>query len=163
MTLFLKRFVASLTAGTLAFSAVPAFALGLHLDSSAKADGSLMLSRCKQIEDSEDRAECERRVQLHLEAKQNASVRSNKDDSHGEFKSDTRAKVNVLANVENRERLWNRTVMLLEHGIKRVGSVARKFCRAENPESSAVASCMNRLKTSFKAKVDAAINAAFTI
>lgn len=157
----LKRFITGLAAGSLALSAVPAFAIGLQVDTDTKAEASMMLSRCKHMED-DSREECERRVRLQLEAKQDAEAGAKREDSHGELRSSMRADAQSETRVEQKERMWDRAVTMTEHLIKRIGGFAKKICKAEDTDA-AVAACMERLKTSFQAKVTAAITAAFTL
>lgn len=153
----LKRFLASLTAGSLAFSAVPALAEGISVTSHADASLSLMLNRCKRME-GDDRAECERRVRLQLEANTGTGSRPRRDDSHGGFVSGIRKDAG-----EHQERLWNKAVAAVEQMIKRVGSAAKKVCRAEHEDTAAVTACVSALKTSFQTSVNAAITAAFSL
>lgn len=167
METLMKRLLASLTAGSLAFAAVPALAFNAGADGSLDTGASLMLSRCKKLTGA-DAAECERRVTLQLEARTNAEAKAENRALHGSFmsglRSDARADVRHDDDVKPAyERMWKHAVSFTEKAVKRIGGVARKMCRAESDDSTAVAACMTRLKTSFKATVDAAIEASFSL
>lgn len=161
----LKRFLLSLAAGTVAFSAVPAFALEANLGASADVKGSLMLNRCKQMED-DDRAECERRVRLQLDARHDAELRAERrENSHGAFVSESHAHAHAEQETEVtlHERMWKRAVDMTERLVARAGTFAKKMCRAQSDDASVIASCVSNLRSSFQASVNAAITAAFTL
>ncbi len=164
MEYILRRLFASFAAGSLALAAVPASAHGLGDLIALRGDVSVaaQLQHCREMT-GQDRIECEQKIQAKAEVHVGSGSRvgHHDDDDRDHPRSSSGSTVSADAKIAATQHLWDKMVQRLEHTFSMIGKTAKRLCNATNSEATAAKACVDTLKVSFKAKVEAMIDAAF--
>lgn len=168
------RFAALAAAGVLAVAATPAFAhgLGLNLGVTGDTDSSVHVLHSDAS------------VTTHTNAAVDADHDSDNDSGKikltggfngllhsylNKYKHGSGSVVTGSGSVSGsgsltvRTAFVTRTNTMLGNLFSYLGKTAKKICQNENSDTGAVQTCMNAIKASFSAKINAALDAAFSI
>jgi hypothetical protein len=175
-----NRILAAATGLSMALSAAPAFAMGIHLDSSVDAKTSVFGSRSTEamsafkLKTGFDTKKTETKVKADMDFATMQELRKRcaadatsvadcpRITSSGN--ANTAVAVDASITVKNHEKMIERAMNMAERFVRHLAKMTKRMC-GMNPAAETVdnASCMENAKASIKARFSAMIDSAFSL